>query len=339
MRAVSLVVVLATAAACSARVSSGGPGADGDGGPGDGRLTDGLGGDGAVGDATVGDAYDPCAPTAAPPPVDEQRTLVLGGLARTYYVHVPATYAHSPTPVVLNFHGFGGSALQQQQMTRMNAAADANGFIAIHPDGTGPTKAWNAGACCPPNNPVTVDDVAFTTAMIDEVSSRICVNRKRVYATGFSNGAFMAYRLACELSNRIAAIVPVAGVIGVASCSPARPVPVGHLHGMRDTYVPYDGSPSVVGATFASVPFSVQSWATINGCSGAPVVTFTNGDTTCYQYGGGCTSGADVAACLSADAGHSWPGALPAEAPGEVTTQSIDATTAMWQFMSRYALP
>jgi len=224
-------------------------------------------------------------------------------------------------------------------MTRMYAAANTNGFIAIHPNGTGAMQAWNGGACCPPNAAVTTDDVGFSAAILDEVSARICVNRRRVYATGFSNGAFMAYRLACELSNRIAAIVPVAGVLGVGACNPSRAVPVGHFHGMLDTYVPYDGSPSVVGASFSSVPGTINAFGVLNGCSGAPQAFLTSGDTTCYRYANGCTSNAEVRICQSSSASHTWPGADPNEMPGETTTQALDATAAMWQFFSLYQLP
>ena len=149
----------------------------------------------------------------------------------------------------------------------------------------------------------------------------------------------MAYRLACELSNRIAAIVPVAGVLGVAACNPSRPVPVGHFHGMLDAYVPYDGSPSVVGATFSSVDATINVFGVRNGCSGAPLLFATSGDTECYRYANGCVGNAEVRICRSSTAEHSWPGADPNEMPGETTTQAVNATDAMWSFFSMFELP
>ncbi len=285
--------------------------------------------------------FDPCSPTAPLPPANELRTIQHGGQTRTYHVHVsnPGTRL-PPKPIVLNFHGWGGTATQQAQMTGMDLAADDNGFIAIHPNGTNAMQAWNAGACCPPNAAVTADDVGFTAAILDDVSARICVNRRKVYATGFSNGAFMAYRLACELANRITAIAPVAGVLGVPTCNPVRAVPVGHFHGMLDTYVPFGEMmevASVLGVTFRTVPATLDIFRVRNGCSGAPTIFFTSGTTDCFQFANGCTSGADVRLCRSPNASHSWPGVPPI--PGETATQDINATAAMWLFFNTYELP
>ena len=165
---------------------------------------------------------------AALAPGDHRVTLQHGGRQRSYIVHVPpAAREGRPLPVVLNFHGGGGNAEAQQKYSRMDALADAEGFLVVYPDGTGRMAdkllTWNAGTCCAYSVTNNVDDVGFTLALLADLEARQPVDRRRVYATGLSNGAMMAWRLAVEASDRIAAIAPVAG----RRCSrwAGRPVP------------------------------------------------------------------------------------------------------------------
>src|SRR5262249_2956371 len=157
-------------------------------------------------------------------------TIASGGAMRSVNVHVPASYDPSqPMALVLNFHGYSSNAQQEDLLSQMSAKADAAGFIAIHPEGT--QNSWNAGACCGVAAQTGVDDVAFTKAILDEAASKLCVDAKRVFVTGMSNGGFMSNRLGCELADRVAAIAPVAGVVGITTCTPSRPMPVIHFHG------------------------------------------------------------------------------------------------------------
>lgn len=136
--------------------------------------------------------------------------LEFGGTTRSYEIHLPPSYDGTrPLPLVLNFHGFTSSGLDQ---------------------------SWNAGLCCGRSATLDVDDVGFTRAIIDDISSRACVDPSRVYATGMSNGGFFSHRLACEAADVIAAVAPVAGVLGIdeEACNPARPIPIIHLHGTGD---------------------------------------------------------------------------------------------------------
>lgn len=260
-----------------------------------------------------------------------------GGRTRTVHVHVPTAYdATKPTPVVLNFHGFTSNALEQAGYSGMTRKADEARFIAVHPEGVGSPQSWNAGACCGEAAESSVDDVAFVGAILDEVESKLCVDDKRVFATGMSNGGFLSHRLACELSTRIAAVAPVAGVLGVPTCTPARPVPVMHFHGTLDALVPYAGIDSVT-RSFPSVADTVDGWAQRNGCTDTPRTTVDRGDVVCATRDK-CAAGAEVTLCTVSGGGHTWPGGIPVVAMGH-TTSSIRATDAMWSFFERHPMP
>jgi polyhydroxybutyrate depolymerase len=186
--------------------------------------------------------------SAAPPgPGVHTRELSWSNERRSYLLYVPATYtSEHPAPVVLNFHGNRSRAADQVALSRMNAAADAAGFVVIYPEGVGVMRwhSFNAGACCAVALERHEDDVGFAMAVVDDVGKLLRVDSAHVFATGMSNGAMMAYRLACERPDRIAAIAPVAGVLVFRGCNPARPVPVLHFHGTADRFVPYDGRPA-----------------------------------------------------------------------------------------------
>lgn len=271
----------------------------------------------------------------ASPAADRELTLTRDGLERTYWVHLPPSYDPTrPTPLVLNFHGYTFNATQHQRLTRYDDESDAEGFIAVYPEGTGSSQSWNAGACCGEAAEQQVDDVGFVTAMLDALESELCIDPARVYATGMSNGGFLSHRLACELSDRIAAIAPVAGVIGVVECVPERPVPVLQFHGTLDTLVPYGGDES---EGFPSVGDTMQAWADRNGCTGEPQETFSEGYTRCETWAD-CEAGAEVVLCTTTGGGHTWPGGIPMPVLGHTTTD-ISATDAAWDFFARHPRP
>ncbi len=240
-------------------------------------------------------------------------TLDVAGLARSYRLHAPpADDGRSPRPLLLMFHGGGGSGRQfETNSSRMDAVADARGFFAVYPDGTGTLRTWNGVGCCGYAVENDVDDVAFVSALLDELAASACIDLRRVYASGMSNGGIFSHRLGCELSDRIAAIAPVAGT-DLTTCTPARPVPVMHIHGTADGHVPYDGGvgcgPSA--ADFTSVPETIARWEARNGCSAEHDVYLTEGDGRCTRARG-CRNGADVVLCNVAGGGHSWPGGEP----------------------------
>jgi len=272
-------------------------------------------------------------------------TIMVGGRAREFRVHVPPGYSRTKaTPVVLLFHGGGGSARQiEEESAKMNPIADREGFIAVYPNGIGVLGTWNGGLCCGRAVEEKVDDVAFVSALLDHLEAKLCTDRRRVFATGMSNGALMSHRLACELSSRIAAVAPVAGTIGVPECKPSRPVPVLQIHGSNDAHVPVQGGtgcgPS--GASFVSVPATMEGWRDRNGCAPATAPTFEQGDGKCVGYTG-CK--APVVLCTIDGGGHSWPGGEPKTGVADCPADGAQSTTFVasevaWTFFKENPMP
>ncbi|MCH9682702.1 MAG: hypothetical protein K0V04_14800 [Deltaproteobacteria bacterium] len=271
--------------------------------------------------------------TPAPEAMFEQ-VLRHDGLDRELLVYVPPGYDHrAPMPVVLAFHGYTNTPAQQEDWSMLSQTAADEGFVLVYPRGTGALPGWNAGDCCLGTGS-RVDDVGFTAAILDWLESELCIDTQRVFATGFSNGGFLSHRLACELSDRIAAIAPVAGVMGIDDCAPARPMPVLHMHGTSDFVVPYIGS---IGLGFESVADTIAGWVDRNGCQGDPVSSYARGDASCERYER-CDAGVEVELCTIEGGGHTWPGG--ANIPGAgVTSQDLSANERMWAFFMAHPLP
>ncbi|NOX55045.1 MAG: hypothetical protein GXP27_11540, partial [Planctomycetes bacterium] len=212
-------------------------------------------------------------------PGDTVRSLTVDGRERTYLVHVPPSYdGTKPFPVILIFHGGGSNARQMVRFCGLNEKADQAGFLAVYPNGTGRRErmlTWNAGNCCGYARWHNVDDVKFVRVLLKDLGKIAKIDPKRVYATGMSNGGMMAYRLASELSEMIAAIAPVSGPMGTEKCHPNRPVSVIHFHGTEDLFAPFEGGRgrrSISQTEFYSVEHSIRAWVKANGCPEAPVV-------------------------------------------------------------------
>ncbi|HYI03190.1 alpha/beta hydrolase family esterase [Hyalangium sp.] len=283
-------------------------------------------------------------------PGNYEWTLTHEERTRTYRVHVPPGYvATKPTPTVVAFHGFGSNELEQEGLSLMTQVADEEGFIAVYPRGVNypealrttsdagyeDSRSWNAGGCCGPAQIYGVNDVDFVEALFAELDKRVCVDTRRTYATGLSNGAFFSYRLACERAERFAAIAPVAGSENVLPCEPSRAVPVMHFHGTADPTIPYEGGTIPLGRPYPSAPDTVAKWAERNGCKGPQQETFRQGDSTCRTHTG-CTAPATL--CTVQSGGHTWPGGLmPAEYG--YTTKNLDATREMWRFFETHPRP
>ncbi len=295
------------------------------------------GADGGGSDASASADAAPMAATCTGKealPQTNRFMLTVGGLPRTFDVHLPANYDPSKaTPVVLNFHGLGSNAGQQQAYSKMIAKSDAEGFIAVHPEGTGARQSWNAGYCCEAAVQNNTDDVAFVRAMLDELESRLCVDKDRVFAAGMSNGGFMSHRLACDLSDRIAAVAPVAGYNVTQACAPGRAVPVLHFHGTSDQTVPYEAGAN----GFPGVRPSLEAWAQRNGCGATPSESFRMADAHCDSWPS-CSGGSEVILCTIDGGGHTWPGAIAIPQLG-FTSAAISATDTMWDFFERHPMP
>ncbi|MBI3410817.1 MAG: dienelactone hydrolase family protein [Planctomycetes bacterium] len=281
-------------------------------------------------------------------PGDHVRNIEIDKQTRSYLVHVPKSYdGQKPVPVILAFHGGGSNAEQMVRFCGLNELADKAGFLVVYPNGTGRVKTaltWNGGNCCGYAMQNKVDDVAFVKAILDDLEKTAKVDAKRIYATGMSNGAIMAYRLASELSDRIAAIAPVAGPMGTETCSPKRPVPVIHVHGTDDEFAPFNGGkgPKSVSQTeFYSVEHSIKAWVKANGCKKQPEVVESrekskDGTRIIHKTYGGGKDGAEVVLVTVEGGGHTWPGRQPPlNVLGKATT-SISANEIMWEFFQKH---
>ncbi len=278
-------------------------------------------------------------------PGDHTRTFTVDGILRTYQAHVPPGYvAGKPMPIVLALHGAAMNGLMMVGFTGLDATADKAGFIVVYPSGTGvgPFRTWNAGGF--PGGSNKTDDVAFLGKVLDDVTALATVDTKRVFACGMSNGGMMSYRLAAEMSDRIAAIAPVAGTIAINESKPVRPVPVLHFHGTKDTLVPYEmpqrRNPQIM--RIKSVAESIQTWVKLNGCQETPVsdVLTKAGDKmpvtrTIYKSG---KKGAEVGLITIEGGGHTWPGKKAPVGFIGASTLSISANDLMWEFFQRHPM-
>jgi polyhydroxybutyrate depolymerase len=265
-------------------------------------------------------------------PLDSMWTVHFGGVDRPLGVHVPATYdGRTPTPVVFNFHGYTSNGDQQAWLSNMIQKSDQAGFIAVHPNGIG--NSWNAGVCCGQAAQTMVDDVGYVNRLLDIIAGQLCIDPKRVFATGLSNGGFLSHRLACESAGRFAAIAPVAGVMGIPMCKPSRAVPVLGFHGTADAIVPYGGS---VLLGFPPAPDTYAGWAMRDGCGTSTKETFRMADSHCSTWLS-CPGTMEVTFCTVDGGGHTWPGGQPL--PTGYTTMNIIATDVMWDFFMRHPLP
>ena len=239
-------------------------------------------------------------------PIDEQRVLTIGGMERTYFLHIPSGLNdHESVPLVFVFHGFQENGAFARNYTGMDKIADANRFIVVYPDGSGPSGSlsWNASGCCGYALQNNVDEPAFVRAIIADVEAIVKVDSRRTYAAGFSNGALLSYRLACEMSGTFAAIAPASGVLMYSPCQPQQPVSIMHVHGINDRVVPIEGGGS--GIQFPPVEESLAAWAQLDGCSGEEPVE-KDGVLAHTTYGS-CKPGVSVELYVVDGTGHGWP--------------------------------
>lgn len=282
---------------------------------------------------------------------DAEYTLRHDGRRRWYTVHVPANWdGRRPLAVVLNLHGGGGNAEITARQTRMNEVADRHGFIVVYPEGTGRLRrsllTWNAGRCCAYAVDNNIDDVGFIGAVLDELPQHYPIDPRRVYATGISNGAMLCYRLACEMPERIAAIGPVSGAMGVDGPRPSRPVPIIHFHGLQDRNVPFAGGvgPNArLKVDHRSVPDTVAWWREVNRCNELPPEVIEREDVVIEHYHpnpGDSRPGAPIVVYALREGGHNWPGGVDVTAhlkTGKLVT-TVDASTLMWEFFRQFSL-
>lgn len=274
-------------------------------------------------------------------------TLTVDGRERTFLLNLPpAYYTGSGFSLVIAMHGGGGSATQFETSTRLTQKANAENFIVVYPEGvksTGPlgARTWNAGTCCDFAVTNNINDVKFITQLIDKLVADYKVNPKKVYATGHSNGGMMSYRLACELSNKIAAIAPNASTMVVTQpCNPARAVPILHMHSILDEHVPYNGGTGngISGVYAPPLDSVLNVWSSKNACATKAQVVVNNSSYKFTQWTN-CSNNALIHYYLTKDGGHAWPGGLPGSLNGDTPSKAINANDLLWEFFKQYQLP
>ena len=261
-----------------------------------------------------------------------KESIVHDDLVRDYIVHIPSSYDNKvPIPLVLCFHGYGGTA-SGISYTNFNDVSDTANFIVVYPQGTLLKRKshWNIGGWTLDSK---IDDVGFISSLLDSLSERYNINQSRIYSTGMSNGGYMSFLLACQLSDRIAAIASVTGSMTPQTynlCNPQRPIPVLQIHGTNDQKVPYKGNRK----WSLSINKVLEYWINHNNCDITPVemsfpdinnsnesnvhrLSWLNGDNSVITdhiiVNGG---------------GHDWFGVWG--------NMDINSTAEIWKFFSQY---
>ncbi len=290
-------------------------------------------------------------------PGPHQLTMKVKGIERSYLLHVPRSYDRAKQwPVVVMFHGGGGKAKGAMWETGWDEKADKEGFLAVFPDGTPPDasrpgrfrdnpQTWNDGSDRPNVGAVSrgVPDVEFVADMLADLKAHVSVDERRIYATGFSNGASMAFRVARELSPIIAAVAPVAGGDWLSDKTPARPVPLLYITGTEDPLNPLMGGEIHIGekalGTKPAIRGMIGKWVKMHSCPDEGHVVHDKNDATGVAYGLPGKPDRVVLYTLAGH-GHHWPGgksALPVRLAGE-NTAKLKATDVIWEFFKTHPL-
>ena len=287
-------------------------------------------------------------------PGDHTRVVMIGEVERRYEVHVPESFdPEQEIPVVIAFHGGGGNPQTMVPISRLNEKSDEAGFIVVYPYGSGinPDRnlTFNGGECCGFAMHHEIDDVGYIRAVLEDLAGVAKVDQGAVFATGLSNGGIMSYRLAAELSDRIAAIAPVGGPLMMESINPKRPVAVIHFHGTADNFAPFDGGFGKNGqggkgvTDFRSVDDSIQTWVKVNQCESEPRIeklpdeADDGMEVTRFTWAGG-EGGTEVVLIAIDGGGHTWPGVQPPGAASFLgpSTKDISANDLMWEFFLKH---
>jgi len=287
-------------AGASGSASGGAAGRDSAGGGAGASASSGAAGRDSGGGAGSGGAPPVSCPTKVLAAGNTNRTLQDGGKSRSYVLHVPAAYAgKAPVPLILDFHGHGGTGPGQATDSPYPKVVDSDGVLMAFPTAIGD---WNMGPCCA----VDVDDIGFAKALVTEIEGLGCVDPKRVYATGFSMGGAMSHQLACQAADVFAAVAPAAFDLleeHLATCKPKRPITVITFRGSADNLALYDGGLSnlVRPIHFLGAINSMKKWAELDGCTGQAMDLGNN----CQGFAAAqCPSGVESIVCTKTGGGH-----------------------------------
>ena len=270
-------------------------------------------------------------------------SITYNGYDRTYLVHLPTGYSGiADLPLIIAMHGGFGNAFNMENQSQLSVKADTENFIVVYPEGIeggilGITS-WNAGWCCGYASNNNIDDVGFINTLLDTLIDQYSIDTTRIYATGMSNGGFMSYRLACELSDRFAAIAPVAASMSMVSCNPVRSVPVIDFHSYLDTHIPYDGGIGSGPSSHYNPPQDsvLNVWAGTSNCVNLNDTIVDNNQYTFIKWTS-CDCASEIHHYITQDGGHSWPGGVQS-VTGDPVSSFINANDLMWDFFQQYTL-
>ena len=260
--------------------------------------------------ADTGTSEPQTCPGGGAGPGRTNETVQVGGVNRDYILYVPRSYTgDTPVPLMVNFHPLLTNARTAEGSSGYKELADKEGFIVAFPDGQA-DQAWNvAGVCCTRDS--SIDDIGFARALVEQVKSKLCVDNKRVYASGFSMGAGMAQFTACQAADVFAAATSGHfDLFKEYECNPSRPITVYNFRSESDFIVPYEGGEKTSAPngfrgmhTFEGAVGNMERWAGINGCTGSPV----DSGSGCQTYEE-CSDGVKVTLC-TVGGGHNFPDA------------------------------
>lgn len=296
-------------------------------------------------------------PAATATSVSGQRQdVTVDGVDRWYLLTTPPMRPGAgPVPVVVDVHGLGEGASIEADTTQFGPKAQADGFIAVFPEGTGSPISWDISpsTTAHPNH-----DLDFMNAMLDSLEADRCVDESRLYVTGLSDGALFTSLLACTMANRFAAFAPVAGVVLTTPCNPGRPVPIVAFHGTADPILYFNGGvgTAVLNNAFSGktvpapplppvnlngkgYPANVRTWAAKDRCNTRASDTKVSAHVILRTYR--CPPGVAVEFYIVLGGGHAWPGSKLSAALKAITgpsTFEINATDIIWSFFQRYRL-
>jgi polyhydroxybutyrate depolymerase len=297
---------------------------------------------------------------------NERQDIEVDGAARWYLLTTPApaatkvtkaTKMPAPRPLVVDIHGLAEGAVIHAQTSQFGVLGQKDGFVVVFPNGTGSPVQWNTSTRANPN-----PDLDFLTAMLNQVEASQCIDTSRVYASGFSDGAFMVSTVACTMSGRFAAIAAVSGLQLQSPCHTTRPVPILTFHGTADPILFFNGGIGIgtlnralgQGGSGGSstttttqpaklhgsgYPATVRAWAVKDGCNPRSTDTKVASQIILRTYT--CPRGTAVKFFIILGGGHAWPGSKFSQSIASITgftTFQINATNQIWAFFRQFRL-
>lgn len=297
-------------------------------------------------------ATGPSVPAAASATTVNGSMRTPDGRTRSYHLYAPTGVgrigsAGAAVPLLVALHGGTGWGTQFERTSRYDGLAEAHRFIVVYPDGVGvgvhgtDLRTWNGGGCCGAAAKQHVDDVTFIRLLIARIRSQYATDPARIFATGHSNGGILALRLACELSDKIAAIGVQSAALEVDPCRPTHPVSVLQIHGVADGNIPIGGGSgpnTISGVAFNRPIDGARMLAAADRCSARPTLRTdtTNTDLMTTSWSP-CAGGAVVTFFAVASASHAWMGQVGGGS-GRVGTPyaKLDSSLTIWDFLSQH---